>query len=250
MSTTSNEATRPPPSSGTRNRKDAALKEDLQKDRIKDLWAARAFLEGLSVIIIGEAVTTQSLILALQHLSQSTRAKQTLQNGIKGVAMLLSVASANEGADELARKVAERMAQPMDWLQSVMEGAKGVVQEIQHAIQEVKEEWVKTLQGLTMALGALEKAPTYVLVAATGRATTAPTHAPSCSREPPNMTRIMMLVKGNTKARQILVDEEVTEGGIATLAALTPAELVEKANLALTEVSHRLAIEVTAVTAN
>ncbi|KIJ52014.1 hypothetical protein M422DRAFT_243596 [Sphaerobolus stellatus SS14] len=223
----------PPPSFGMHNRKDTALKEDPQKGRIKDLQAARVFLEGLSVIIIGEAVTTQSLILALQHLLQFSGAKQTLQDGIKVVAMLLSVASANKGADELARKVAERIAQPTDQLQSAMEGAKEIVQEVQHAIQEVKEERVKTLQGLAMELGALEKAPTYVLVAAMGRAMTAPTHAPSRLREPPNIIRITMLAKGNNQGQADLSGRRGNRGQRRDTGC---PELIEKVNLALTEV--------------
>ncbi|KIJ25077.1 hypothetical protein M422DRAFT_273998 [Sphaerobolus stellatus SS14] len=188
MSTTSKEASTPPPSSGTRNRKDATIKEDSQKGRIKDIRTAKAFLEGLSVIIIGEKVTIQTLILALQHLAQSTGAKQTLQDGMKAVALLLAVANDTEGTDELARKVAERIKSSNGQGQNTLEGTSEVVLEIRKATQEMKDERKKTFQGLAMVLGALEKTPTYAEVTAANRAATAPKLTPSRPLEPPDMT--------------------------------------------------------------
>ncbi|KIJ47461.1 hypothetical protein M422DRAFT_248876 [Sphaerobolus stellatus SS14] len=242
----------PPPIKGLRS-KDAPVKDttsDKYKGKVQDVPSAKIYLESTTMVVIGEPHTVVSLSVALFHISQSGGTKQSWMDATRAVAFLMVEAGKVTEAKEVARRITEQMVMAADQMESSMAEAKAVVVEIQKAAKEMQEERTKTLKGMAAALAVISKTTSYVTVVATGTPAAAQAQRAAGATDQTNMTRIVMLAKGNAKSRQILVDEQIIEGGVATLATLEPAELVAKANLALDAIAGSFKTPAKAVAAN
>ncbi|KIJ34120.1 hypothetical protein M422DRAFT_782968 [Sphaerobolus stellatus SS14] len=167
MSATSAGSKTPPPSSGTRQRKDATQKEVTSSEKVRDKSTAKTYLEALSVLIPGERVDIPALSTALHHMAQSTSTKQTLQLGMRAVAILMAETAREEETQEVARKIAEQLVLPTDQIQSTVMEARALMKEIHKTAQEMKEAQATTLKSIAETLQAIGKTTTYASVTAT-----------------------------------------------------------------------------------
>ncbi|KIJ42760.1 hypothetical protein M422DRAFT_254226 [Sphaerobolus stellatus SS14] len=100
--------------------------------------------------------------------------KQTIQLGMRAVAILMVEVARKEETMELARKIVEQMAIPTDQMQNTVTEARALTKEIQKATQDIKEMQEKTLKNLTEALQVIGKPTTYASVTAVGQPTGTP----------------------------------------------------------------------------
>ncbi|KAF8583134.1 hypothetical protein K439DRAFT_1507237 [Ramaria rubella] len=199
---------------------------DKWKGRVKDIQTAKKFLETNNMVVIGEPYNIHGLSTALLHIAQSAGLKATTAEGIRAVALLITESSIDE--------------------------AKAVAEEINTATSEMNTEHAKMLQGMASALSALDKATKNTT---THRETNGYGNCARVAREghlngPPDLSRLTVLAKNSTKARQVLVDEGMNQDSSTPLASLEPMVLVAKANIALAAITDFLGEQVTAVSAN
>lgn len=178
------------------------------------------------MVIVREPYTIPALSTTLLHLSQAQGKKSILTEGMR------AVFQEAEG-EELAKRLSEKMMHPASQLGSSLTEVRALVEEVQQAVKELREERAKTLEGMAAALTSLGKTVTYVSVTTVQAPPLQARHQGHHTQS--NIAKLAMLAKGNAKAWQVLIDKVPGTGleWIASLAGLKPAELVAKANIAL-----------------
>ncbi|KAF8580175.1 hypothetical protein K439DRAFT_1619991 [Ramaria rubella] len=165
---------------------------DKWKGRVQDVQATKKFLETNNMVVVGEPYDIYSLSIALLHIVQSMAMKATLAEGARAVALLITEVAREEDMEDIARHISERMVLPTDQLQSTIEEAKVVAGEIHKATTEMNADTGQNqMNNRTANLGS------YAAVVVNGRPTN--NHA--------DLTRLAMIAKSGTKARQVLIDE-------------------------------------------
>lgn len=182
------------------------------------------------MVIAGDPYTVRSLSTTLFHLFQTAGVKLALVKGMRAVAILMVELNKDREVGEIAERVTASITEEGGQLPQMMREASNLVREMKLTVMELRQERSKTIQSVAMALSAVGRTVTYAAVAA---------KPPSTSQQQPSSkglvsaAKTIILAKSSAKSQQVLIDEVRGEQGLNSLTTLEPAELVQKANIAL-----------------
>ena len=212
---------------GSKGRKTGSILKD-SRSNIKDATTAKKWLAKEELLIDGEDITPTALAQTLMWLAAGDKSTvDQLVDGIRAVALCLEGCSSGEIVDTAVVEIKETAA---IWVEEAKKVVHSAVEEIVQAAKRKIEEGGKKSWADQVDLRDQELGP--------GATRPPPSYAQMAAADPRKNSMAVdgidhdHIVQEALKRRRVLI--EGVEGTRSAAGGLTPAEIIQKANIALT----------------